>query len=73
MADKKTFDIFIPKDPYDKAKKQTLYAAVNGEGYYFERGKTHKVSKPFYDVISSSLAAQAKVDERILELENIKM
>lgn len=66
-------EIFIPKDPTDKTKKQTLYVAVNGEGYYFERGQTHKVSKPFYDVISESFAMQAKIDEAYEKAKDMQL
>ncbi len=71
--EEKTFEIFIPKDPTDKTKKQTLYVAVNGEGYYFERGKSHKVSKPFFNIISESLAAQAKVDEEYEKVKDMQL
>lgn len=69
----KEYEIYIPKDPYDKSKKQTIYVAVNGVGYYFDRGTTHKVSKPYYEVIKNSFADMAEVEKKYEEVSDIKV
>lgn len=63
-------EIRLPRAP--QGEPDTVYAAVNGRGWYVKRGVVDKVPLPIYEVLINSERAQEVADRFAREREGEK-